>query len=172
MNKEITLLYGHLTVRVLDRNGVELMKYETPNVVTDGAKAAIAKLLVPASATDSEENQFWYLKTANGTTTPDVTDTDVSGAKTAAKAFDTRTYNVGAVDGLVECVVTFGLSEGNVLSVGEYFTEAGLFTRGDDDDPALTTGDLMCAHQLHAQVHKDSSIQLEYTWRFQLTPAP
>lgn len=171
MKTEKTILSGHLTIRVLDKRGKELKKISTPNVVTNAAKGALAKLLVPATEADQDDNQFWYLKAGDGTATPDVTDTDLAGSNTFAKAFDTRTYNLGGILGLVECVVTFGTGEGN-QAAGIYYTEAGLFTRGDDDNPALTTGETMCARQIHAQIQKDVSIQLEYTWRFQLTPAP
>ena len=165
-------MQGRLIVRVLDLDGNELSVYETPNVITDGAKAIITKLLVPASSADQDDNQIWYLKAGDGTTTPDATDTDVAGSNTYAKPFDTMVYNSGGTDGLIECTVTFGTGEGNVLAVGEYFTEAGLFTRGSTTDPVTTAGSTMCARQLHAQVHKDSSIQLQYTWLIQFTPAP
>ena len=170
MKTEKTVLSGHLTIRILDRHGRVLRVISTPNVVTDVAKAALAKLIVPASSADQDDNQFWYLEAGDGTATPDVTDVALAGSNLYSQVFDTRTYN-SPTDGLVECVVTFGLSEGN-QSPGVYYTEAGLWTRGDDDDPSLTTGDTMCARQIHAEIQKNSSIQLEYTWRFQLTPAP
>lgn len=173
MKTEKTILSGHLTIRVFDWRGNMIRVIETPNVVTNGAKAAIAKLLVPASSADQDDNQFWYLEAGDGTAAAAATDVALAGTKKYAKAFGTKTYNVGSVDGLVECVVTFSTSEGNVLAVGEYFTEAGLWSRGDDGvDFAASVGKTMCARQVHAQIHKDSSISLEYTWRFQLTPAP
>lgn len=171
MKTEKTGFSGHLTVRVLDKNGKELRVLSAPNVVTNGAKAALAKLLVPATEPDQDDNQFWWLQAGDGSTTPDVTDVALAGSNTYAKDFDTKTYNAYSTDGLVECVVTFGTSEGN----GNTYQEAGLWTRGDDGTAgnfATSAGKTMCARQLHASIAKTSSIQLEYTWRFQLTPAP
>lgn len=174
--QEKVRLRGYLRVRVLDgKTGREIRRIEKPNLVCVGAKTAMAKLLVPASEDDQDYNQIWSIGSGNDNTPPTVSDTDLLGAKTFRKVCDSRTYNVGGVQGLVEVQVTYGVSEGNVLASGEYFEEVALFSRGDSDTlpgggtGGKTTDSLMYARQLHAPIHKDSSIALEYTWRFQIT---
>lgn len=169
---------GFLRIRVLDgKSGKELRRIEKPNLVCQGAKEAMATLLVPSSEDDQDFNQLWSIGSGNGTATPSVTDTDLQGAKTFRKVLDSRVYNVGGVLGLVEVQVTYGTSEGNVLSAGEYFEECGLFSRGNSDTlpsggtGGKTTSSLMYARQLHSPIHKDNTIALEYTWRFQITTA-
>jgi len=173
---------GFLCIRVLDgKTGKELQRIEKDNLVCVGAKTAIAKLLVPDLATPQEYNQLWTVGSGNDNTAPTVSDTDLKGAKTYRQAADPgdKTYNVGGVPGLVEVVVTYAVGDGNVLAAGEYFEECGLFSRGNSDilpgSPAgeggMTPGSLMYARQLHAPIHKDNTIALEYTWRFQITTA-
>jgi len=171
-------LHGYLRIRVLDgKTGKEIRRIEKPNLVCVGAKTAIAKLLVPATQDDKDYNQIWSIGSGDDNTPPSVSDTDLIGSKTFRKVCDSRTYNAGGVQGLVEVVVTYGVSEGNVLSSGEYFEECGLFSRGNSDTlpgggtGGMTTGSLMYARQLHAPIHKDNTIALEYTWRFQVTTA-
>lgn len=169
---------GYLRIRVLDgKTGREIRRIERPNLVCVGAKTAIAKLLVPASEDDQDYNQIWAIGSGNDNTAPTVSDTDLKGAKVYRKVCDSRTYNVGGVQGLVEVQVTYGVGEGNVLSTGEYFEECALFSRGNSDSlpsggmGGMTPGSVMYARQLHAPIHKDNTIALEYTWRFQVTTA-
>ncbi len=168
---------GYLRIRVIDgKTGREIRRIERPNLVCVGAKTALAKLMVPASSNDQDYNQLWAIGSGNDNTPPTVSDTDLSGAKTFRKVCDSRSYS-GAIAGLVEVTVTYGTSEGNVLSAGEFFEECALFSRGDSDTlpsaglGGMTTDSVMYARQLHAPVHKDNTIALEYTWRFQVTTA-
>lgn len=167
---------GYVRVRVLDgKTGREIQRIERPNLVCVGAKTAIAKLLVPASEEDQDYNQIWTIGSGNDNTAPTVSDTDLKGTKVFRKVCDSRIYNV--VQGLVEVQTTYGVNEGNVLSAGEYFEECALFSRGNSDTlpsggtGGMTSGSLMYARQLHAPIHKDNTIALEYTWRFQVTTA-
>lgn len=160
---------GHVTIRGLDaKTGKERFRIETPNTVCVGAKEAIANLLM---GTDADKHQIWSIACGNGTTAPTVADTDLEGPKIyrAPRACESRVPNVGGVKGLIEVQLTILSSEGNILATGEYFTEVALFSRGDNDDPNTATGKLMYARQLHAQIFKDASLALEYTWRFQVT---
>lgn len=168
LKPETFKIVGRLTIRVLDAmNGHEIRRIDIKNLVVNGAKEAIAALLTNSNV---DRHQIWAIGAGDGTDTPTVADTDLKGTKTYKKKYTSRT---GTTGGLVEIQTTFTTTEGNVLGTGEYFTEAGLFTRGDADwnysPPAANSG--MIARQLHAPIHKDSSISLEYTWRFQVVTA-
>lgn len=163
-------IVGRLTIRVLEGDGGrELDCIDIKNLVVNGSKQAIAELLVNSNV---NRHQVWAIGAGDGTSTPTVADTGLEGTKTFKKKYTSRT---GSSGGLVEIQTTFTTTEGNVLATGEYFTEAALFTRGDVDWDAAPTetpvNSGMLARQLHAPIHKDSSISLEYTWRFQLVTA-
>lgn len=166
------ILRGYVTIRVLDgKSGRELYRLEDHNLVCEGAQTAMAKLLAPASQAEQDANQLWSIGAGDSTTAPTVSDTDLVGTKTYRKVCDSVTSNAGGVPGLVEAVVTFTAGEGNVLSTGEYFTEVGLFSRGDSDTvppSAKQTGAELYSRQLHAPIHKDGTIALEYTWRYEI----
>jgi len=168
LKPEIFKITGRLIIRVLDGpSGREIERIDIKNLVVNGAKEAIAALLTNSNV---DRHQIWAIGAGDGTDTPTVADTDLKGTKTYKKKYTSRS---GSVDGLVEIQTTFGTTEGNVLGAGEYFTEAALFTRGDADwnesPPAANSG--MVSRQLHAAIHKDVSISLEYTWRFQVVTA-
>ena len=161
---EKSLIKGHLIIRVIDgKSGKELWRVDKPNLIVNGTKAVLTRLL---DYTNPEQNQVWTIGAGDSNTSPSVTDTDLLGTKTVKKKYDSRTIDESA--GYIELEMTLAPGEGNVLLTGEYFEEAGLFSRGDNDDPDLTSGETMMARQLHAPIHKDNSISLEYTWRLQV----
>ena len=165
-------LKGHMRVRVLDaESGKELYREEKRNLICVGAKKAVTRLVSQASVqgappTDDDflHTKIWAIYAGTGATPPTVNDTDLDtvGFK---KACD-QPFSVDLTNGEVECQMTIESGEGN----GNTYREAGLFSRGDADDP--NTGGiadvLMYARQLHGQIEKTSSISIEYTWRFQI----
>jgi len=163
---EKPLITGHLIIKVIDgKSGNELWRVDKPNLVVNGTKAVLTRLL---NYTNPEQNQLWAIGAGDSNTSPSVTDTDLQGTKTVKKKYDSRTIDESA--GYIELEMVLGTGEGNVLATGEYFEEAGLFTRGDLDDPEAPglTGETMMCRQLHAPIHKDNTISLEYTWRLQV----
>jgi len=156
-------------IRVLDaKSGALLNIIDTKNLIVNGTKEVLTELICNA---DTAYNQLWAIGTGDGTNAPSILDTDLKGTKTKKKKYDSRTYD--AVTGEIEMQMILGPIEGNILSTGEYFTEAGLFTRGDNDDPedpGLADVTMM-SRQIHAPIHKDNSITLEYTWRLQIAIA-
>lgn len=165
-------LKGHMRVRVLDaKTGRELRCEEKPNLVCVGAKKAVTRLISQASVqggspTDDDflHTKLWAIYAGTGNTAPTVSDTglDVVAFK---KACD-QPFSVDLTGGEVECQMTVESGEGN----GNTYQEAGLFSRGNYDDPnTVGIADvLMYARQLHGQIEKTSSISIEYTWRFQI----
>lgn len=162
--KETFKIHGHLRIRAIEAaTGRVLQVVDKPNLVVNGTKAVLVKLL---DNVDTTENQLWAIGAGDSNTSPSVTDTDLLGTKTVKKKYDSRT--TVPASGQIELEMTLGTAEGNVLGTGEYFEEAGLFSRGDNDDPELATTATMMCRQLHAPIHKDNTISLEYTWRLQV----
>lgn len=169
LNPEKVKITGHLTIRVIDgKTGVEKKKIETPNLVVNGTRATLASLLCN---TNVDKLQVWGIGIGISNTVPAVSQTDLQCA--AGKMFKKKYDESGrgfTEDGHLEIQVTVNTDEaGN--SEGEYYCEAGLFTRGDAEwskTPDPTTGATMLARQLHAPIHKDGTISLEYTWRLQI----
>lgn len=159
-------LRGHVRVRILDaKDGFELYREEKRNLVCIGARQAVTRLISQVTTPDDyEETKMWSIYAGTGNTPPDVNDTglDVVAFK---KACD-QPFSVTLGTGEVECQMTIESGEGN----GNTYREAGLFSRGDNDDPNAggITGVLMYARQLHGQIEKTSSISIEYTWQFQI----
>lgn len=169
LNPEKVKITGHLTIRVIDgKTGAEKKKIETPNLVVNGARTALVSLLCN---TDVDNYQVWGIGIGISNTAPAVSQTDLQCA--AGKMFKKK-YDVSGrsfiSDGHLELKVTVNTDEAGNAD-GEYYTEAGLFTRGEvawSKTPDTITNATMLARQLHAPIHKDGTISLEYTWRLQI----
>lgn len=162
---------GEIEVRVIeDKTGRILEQFKKSNLVCNGAKEAMVRLLAQASLhggspsnEDFEETKLWAIYVGTGTTAPVVTDTDLE-TPVFKKACD-QPFSVNTTTGVVEVQMTIATGEAN----GNTLTEVGLFTRGDNDDPNLTSDDLLFARQIHGAIAKTSSISIEYTWRVQIS---
>lgn len=164
-------VFGHLTIRVVDgRSGKTKQLIETPNLIVNGTKDVLCGLLCHENF---DRYQLWGIGAGISGDTAVVSQTDLQGAenKRFKKKYDTggRTYGES---GLIILKMVMGLNEGNILSTDDYYMEAGLFSRGDVDweysPPDTITNSKMLARQLHAPIHKNETISLEYTWRIQI----
>jgi hypothetical protein len=162
---------GHLTIRVVDgKSGHIKQVVETPNLIVNGTKEILAAMLCHEYY---DRYQLWGIGAGISTAAPAASQADLQGD--AGKRYK-KMYYVGgreySSEGLVTMRMTMGVDEGNLLSAGDYYAEAGLFTRGDVDwaefPPDTITNSKMLARQLHAPIHKDATISLEYTWRIQI----
>jgi len=161
---DIVKLSGFLRVRLLDPKGRELRRMEKPNLVCVGAKQAIARLLSQETTPDDyEETKIWSIHVGTDSTPPVVGDTAL-GTDVFQKECD-HPYSVDLGLGEVEVQMTIETGEAN----GNTLVEAGLFTRGDADDPTSAAGQLMMARQVHGSISKTSSFSIEYTWKFRIT---
>jgi hypothetical protein len=162
---ETIKLEGHFTIRVRDaKTGQELKKYESKNLICDGAKAALARLMGQVTTpADYQETKLWAIYAGSGTTSPSTSDTALETIK-FQKACD-QPMTVTTALGLVEATILMESGEGN----GKTYTEIGFFSRGSANDPEVTTNALMYSRQLHGAIEKTSAITIEYTWRLQIT---
>lgn len=163
-------LRGHLTIRILDRTGREKERIEILNTICEGTELTLERLLSQETGVYiPNENRLWAIYAGTDNTPPAHDDTAL-GAQAYAKAcVQPMIVSEGGVAGLLVCQMTMPAGGGPAENGnGNTFQEAGLYTRGDDDDPAVTVGALMLARQIHSAITKDSSISIEYTWRFQI----
>jgi len=174
---------GQLKIRVLDTKTKRVLRViETPNLICVGMLEALQRLLTFYPEADWEaggygtvpkEERIWAIYAGDDATTPVYTNTDLNNTlfKKRCDGIIAKTgmeINVGGETGLLECQMTMEGGEGND-SPNPVYKEAGVFGRGDDNDPASTTGARLLAHQIHASVEKDTSISIEYTWRIRIT---
>lgn len=158
-------LRGFIRVRAIDAGTGEVLYHEEKrNLVCKGAKEALVRLMAQATTADYEETKLWAIYAGSGSALPDVEDTELDTVAFKKECVQPVSYSV--LDGELSLQMTIESGEGNGIS----FQEAGLFSRGDNDDPndGGITGVLMYARQLHGAIAKTSGISIEYTWRFQI----
>jgi hypothetical protein len=152
------------TLRILD-------VFEKKNVITFLGVEALVKLMAPNAAFGGnvqEESQFKSMRFGTDSLTPQRTDLDlaneaVSGTPVRIEFADSNRI-VGA-SGTVEYTAQLASGDGN----GVTYREAGLFTRGTDDDPQTTTGEIMFSRQVFPDQVKTAAIVLDFRWRITFT---
>lgn len=164
---------GVLTIVRRDvKTGRVLDVWTKKNVITYGATEGLVKLLAPNAAfgaTVQAETQMKSMRFGTSNATPLRTDTDLTAeavvtANPVRIAFTDANRTVGAA-GTVEFSATLDSFTGN----GVTYREAGLFTRGDDDDPLLATGATMFSRQVFPDQTKTAAVELDFRWRITFT---
>ena len=164
---DIIRVKGHLLIKVLDaKSGRELDRVDKPNLVCKNSKVAITQLLAQRPADNPSYDKMWAIYVGDSNTAPTTDQIALQGTVVAKKAVDQPIEIISPSDsGIIEVEMTLLSGEAN----GSTLREAALYTRGDNDDPTSTSGALMLARQVHADVTKTSGIVLSYTWRYQIT---
>ncbi len=146
--------------------------WEKKNVITFDGTDSLVMLMAPnlvLGATIQEERQIKSMRFGTNNTAPQRTDEDllteaiVSSNPVRIELVDANRIIGGS--GTVEFVATLASGVGN----GVTYREAGLFTRGTDDDPLTTTGGAMFSRQIFPDQVKNSSVELEFRWRVTFT---
>lgn len=149
-----------------------LSTWDKKNVVTYDGTEVLVSLMAPNAAlgtTVQTESQILSMRFGVDNTTPQRTDTDL--ADEAIVSSDpvriqlTDSDRIIGASGTVEFVAVLDSTTGN----GVIYREAGLFTRGDADDPLVTTGAKMFSRQVFPDQPKTSSVELEFRWRITFT---
>jgi len=166
-------LAGHLQIVRRDANTQGILDvWEKKNVITYGAVESVVKLLAPNllfGATVQQENAIKSMRFGVSNIAPQRTDTSlsseaiVSGNPVRIELADAN-RNIGA-SGTVLFVATLDTGTGN----GVTYREAGLYTRGLADDPLVTTGAILFAHQVFPDQIKTAAVELEFRWRITFT---
>ncbi len=158
-------LRGDLRVVTRDSSSLEVISiFEKKNCITYLATEMLVQLLAPNAvygATVQQESQIKSMRFGTSNATPQRTDLDLAAeVVTARKELLDANRLVGAA-GTVEFTAQLGALDAN----GYTLREAGLFTRGTDDDPSLTTGESVFSRQVTPDQVKTGAIILDYRWR-------
>jgi hypothetical protein len=166
-------LYGHLTVTVYDVKGGKrrrLMRIAKKNQITNlGREAVLACLAQDPFGTVLQANpiynQIWALAVGSNATPPSIGDVSLYA--------ELPPRRVLAVPAEREYIIVpptiFEIHIHKEIPAGELtsstLAEAGLYTRGSDPDPLLTTNSILYARQIHPAFVKGAAMAVEYDWR-------
>ena len=170
-------LYGHLTVTVYDvKNGQRkrLLRISKKNQITNGGREVVLALLAqdPGGAypvqVNPEYGQIWSLAIGTGSAPPDVGDISLysevvpPGGRLVLTIPAEREYVI--TPGSVYEIQIHKELPPHTLT-GTFLAEAGLYTRGDNDDPSLSADQVLYARQIHPVFEKGEFMAVEYDWR-------
>lgn len=165
-------LRGDLRIITRDSSDHSILNvWEKKNVITFVGTEAIIKLLAPNDVLGSDvqlENQLLSMRFGTSNLAPQRTDTSLAAeavvsALPVRKKLEDADRIIGAA-GTLELNAILAAGDGN----GVTYREAGLFTRGTDDDPQLTTGEAMFSRQIFSDQPKTGAVELEFRWRITL----
>ena len=152
-------LRGDLRIITRDASDFHILSvWEKKNVITFAGTEVLVKLMAPnvsLGANVQVESQIKAMRFGSSNTTPQRTDL----------ALGNDADRVIGASGTVEFNATLASGDGN----GNTYREAGLFTRGTDDDPGVTTGQEMFSRQILPDQIKTAAVELEFRWRITFT---
>lgn len=174
-------LFGIFDMSVYDiRNGKRqrIRHVHKRNQITNQGREALLDLMRPETNTPllgnpddlQRESKIWSLSVGTYATPPTINDTDATMTQVWRSQF-----------ALAECQVVviapnqYYLQIGKVLpstpcsANGYTLTEAGVFTRGDSDDPVTSLGRKLYARQVHPPIIKTATMTIEYDWKLGIT---
>lgn len=161
---------GRLRVYAVNRQtGTRRKLVDDQNQVTNLHLTNLGELVTQQAAIDPVElavHSLWIESSA--TALPAATAADVGAAGIVVKraVFDRATdvdADLGGTPGLCQFRATLEADEAN----GSTIRAAGLYTRGDDDDPVLSTGTRLVCREVFAGIAKTSLIVLDFEWDVQ-----
>ena len=157
---------GHLTIERRDARTHRLISsWEKKNTIVHGAAQILGQLLAPNAAFGVDvqlKNQIKSMRFGSSNATPQRTDVALGAPEIALVLADTDRTISGAV---YEFRCLMDSATGNGIT----YREAGLFTRGDNDDPLVTVGATMFNRQAFPDQDKDSLTELLFRWRLLLS---
>ena len=168
-------LRGDLKIITRDSQSHGILKiWQQKNVITYVGVESLVGLMAPNVALGGSyqlEHQIKSMRFGIDNTTPQPTDTDLASEAVVGpdpvRIELTDSERLIGAPGTVEFVATLGAGDGN----GVTYREAGLFTRGDDDDPLLVTPgtEVMFSRQVYPDQIKTGAVVLEFRWRITFT---
>jgi hypothetical protein len=174
-------LYGIMTVSVYDvKRGKKerVLRLTKKNQITDKGREVVLELLAQTTSipvppgpfgTDTQQhpeyNNLWSLSIGTSGVPPTLGDTGLGAVVWTDKFIipAERQVNLGGFEINISKEVPAGQATGSTIR------EAGLFTRGDDDDPAIAVYRRMYARQIHPGVLKSDLMSVVYDWRLGVT---
>jgi len=181
-------LWGDFGIQVFDVSSgtpKRILRVRKRNQITNSGRAALLALMgsgetgtPPTTGTaptvgdlDRRENQIWSLAVGTNATTPTVTDelSNMTVVWNDPFSFDSECTIVSTPPNSYYLSIskTLGTSSAN----GSTLVEAGILTRGDDDDPASSTTKALYARQVHTPIEKTATMTVQYDWQLGITIA-
>ena len=170
-------LYGIMTVSVYDvKRGKKerILRLVKRNQITNDGRKVVLELLGQLAVVDGgtitqehpEYNNLWSFSIGTSCTPPTLGDTALGAPVWTSKLTPL------AVERQVD-LTNFEINITKDVAAGQannqIICEAGIFTRGDDDDPALAVHRRMYARQIHPAVLKSAAMSIVYDWRLGVT---
>lgn len=165
-------LYGHLTIQVYAvKNGRRrrILRMSNKNLVTNlGREAVLALLAQDAAGTvlqaNPAYNQIWALAVGSDSTPPSILDTSLytEEGRYQLTVPAEREYVI-VPPNIFEIHVHKEIAAGTLTGIT--VAEAGLYTRGDNDNPALAANQILYARQIHPAFTKGATMAVEYEWK-------
>ena len=192
-NDTLGFLRGEVLLRVLDRKGTCLHRYEDKNAITYLAPIVIKDLLVQADSAgmsvaasndhpffegwginqnvqsdfDPTNNAIRYLQLGTGGQVPAVRQQQALTTPVASVIIPTILYPTASS---IRCVAQVDI---NTANVEDPINEVGLLTKGTapftDAPPPSPAGSKLFARQVHPPVTKTEQVVLEYSWTVYFT---
>lgn len=172
-------LYGYFKMNVYDHSGGKkrrILKWEKKNQITNQGRESVLILMcphdVPGTPDAQTEHRIWSLSAGTNDTPPTISDDDATMVPVWTDEFNFAS----------ECVVvstppnSFYLQITKIMptsaGVDSTLTEAGVFTRGDDPDPAIAAGRKLYSRQVHTPIIKTITMTIEYSWQLGISIQP
>lgn len=171
-DKNDASLYGNFGFSVYETRGgqaVRVLRVRKRNQITNEGRLALLNTLAVLStdpAGQQVENGIWSLAVGTDATPPTILDTDASMAGSVAWR---SAFAGGELTRIATTPNSFYLQINKTLgltdAVGETLAEAGVFTRGGDDDPYAAVGRKLYARQVHSPILKTGTMTIQYDWQ-------
>lgn len=162
-------LFGIFGMCVYDiRNGqrVCVRRIQKRNQITNQGRVALLELMRPPApeATTQEKHRIWSFSVGTHSTPPTINDDDTTMIQVWKSAFSGSECQIVTVPPN-QYLLQIGKILPEAAAVGSVLVEAGVFTRGDDDDPDVATDRDLYARQTHPAITKSATMIIEYNWK-------
>lgn len=160
--------FGMTVYEVKDGQTRVLRRIQKKNqIVNNGREAMLLLLGQLGTAVPPNESQIWSLSAGTGGIPPQITDIGLATAVWTSVFVPLEVSIVALAPSTFEVQTTKTLPTTDAN--GSTLQEAGIFTRGDNDDPSLAGNRKLYCRQTHPPILKTSSIQIVYDWRLGVT---
>lgn len=166
-------LFGIFFMRVFEHKTGDkrlFRKVIKRNQITNEGRSALLNLMYTGTTGANQETyRIWSLSVGINTTPPSISDDLAAMTPVWNSALD-----AGTGCELVEAPPNTYLLQVNKLlpetdAVGYALSEAGIFTRGDNDDPNASTTKLLYARQIFPIITKTNTMSIEFDWQLGIT---
>ena len=171
-------LFGEVTISVYDvKQGKfqRIFRHIQKNQITNDGRAVVLDMLGGGPLTwgggtpyqiHPEWNWIWSFEVGTGNTPPTLADTTL-GNYIWRSAFNLDIERPVYKDPQWALEISKTVPSGELT--GSIITEAGIFTRGNNDDPVLAAQRRMYSRIVHTPVTKSITMALVYDWRLGIT---